>query len=118
MRLSLTNAAVAASILSSAGLVAAAPRATSNALTEVEISVLGGTTFRIQQTPNAKFQPYGRGPRELAKAYQKYGAAVPDDLLQTILQILGELGITASGRSGDGADDNGNGTAGEGRRTT
>lgn len=117
MRLSLTTAAVAASILSSAGLVAAAPMATSDSLGELEISVLGGTTFRFHQTANANFQPHGRGPRELARAYQKYGAAVPEDLIQIVLEILAELGFSSSGGNGGGADGNGNGnsTAGEGR---
>jgi hypothetical protein len=117
MRLSLTTAAVAASIFSSAGLVAAAPRVKikSNSVSALEISVLGGTTFKINQKPNNHFQSHGRGPRALARAYQKYGVAIPEDLLQTVLEILRELGITVPGLVGGGADGNGTANAGQGR---
>lgn len=114
----MTTAAVAASILSSAGLVAAAPRAKANSATTIEISVLGGSTFKIHQAPNSNFRTKGQGPRALAKAYQKYGVSIPDDLLEIVLQILKDLGINVPGRAGGGADGNGTTTVGQGRSSS
>jgi hypothetical protein len=60
-----------------------------------EISTLGGIAFKIHQVPNQKFYGArkGRGAMALAKAYSKYGVAVPDDLISYIEQILEELGL-------------------------
>ncbi|KAI3340849.1 eukaryotic aspartyl protease [Ustulina deusta] len=60
-----------------------------------EISTLGGMTFKINQVPNQNFYGArkGRGAMAMAKAYSKYGAVVPDDLLSYIEQILEELGL-------------------------
>jgi hypothetical protein len=109
MRLSYTTA-VAASILSSAGLVAAAPRLNA----PVEIAVLGGSTFRLHQKANPHFRAIGRGPRAIAKAYQKFGVAVPDSLLEVLLEILQQLGITIPNLEGGQGDGNGT-TAGQGK---
>ncbi|OIW26012.1 Asp-domain-containing protein [Coniochaeta ligniaria NRRL 30616] len=114
MRLSLTTAAVAASILSSAGLVAAAPRVKANSLAALEISVLGGSTFKIHQAPNVNFRSRGQGPRALAKAYQKYGVEFPDGLLEIVYEILKELGIPVPDRNGGASDGNGTTNAGQG----
>ncbi|KAB5584787.1 aspartic peptidase domain-containing protein [Coniochaeta sp. 2T2.1] len=114
MKLSLTTAAVAASILSSAGLVAAAPRVKTNSLAALEISVLGGSTFKLHQAPNAHFRSRGQGPRALAKAYQKYGVGFPDGLLEVVLEILKELGVDVPDRAGGGSDGNGTANAGQG----
>ncbi|KAI1497190.1 aspartic peptidase domain-containing protein [Biscogniauxia marginata] len=52
-------------------------------------------TFKINQVPNTKFYgaKRGRGEMAIARAYSKYGAAVSDDLLTTIQQLLEELGL-------------------------
>lgn len=115
MRISLTTTAIAASILSSAGLVGAAPKVKANSFAALEISVLGGSTFKLHQAPNPNFRALGRGPRALAKAYQKYGVSFPDNLLEIVLEILKELGITTSGQGAGGAGSNGAASAGQGR---
>ncbi|KAI0857495.1 eukaryotic aspartyl protease [Xylaria cubensis] len=60
-----------------------------------EVTTLGGMTFKLNQVPNQKFSGVrkGRGAMAMAKAYTKYGAAVPDDLLSYIDQLLEELGL-------------------------
>jgi hypothetical protein len=114
MRFSLTTTAVAASIFSSAALVAAAPRVKANSLAALEISVLGGSTFKLHQAPNPNFRALGKGPRALAKAYQKYGVAFPDNLLEVVLEILKELGIDVPDLNGGASDGNGTSNAGQG----
>ncbi|RWA04208.1 hypothetical protein EKO27_g10895 [Xylaria grammica] len=68
-----------------------------------EISTLGGMTFKITQVPNQKFYGArkGRGAMAMAKAYSKYGAPVPDDLLSYIEQLLEELGLIQQPGSGN-----------------
>ncbi|KAI0539619.1 eukaryotic aspartyl protease [Xylaria digitata] len=68
-----------------------------------EISTLGGMTFRIDQVPNQKFNGArkGRGAMAMAKAYSKYGAPIPDDLLSYIEKLLEELGLIQPGAGND-----------------
>ncbi|KAI1398785.1 Asp-domain-containing protein [Hypoxylon fuscum] len=64
-------------------------------------------TFKISQVPNKKFygQRRGRGSMAIARAYSKFGQAVPDDLLTTIEQILEELGLLGNTGSGNSTTD-------------
>ncbi|KAH8899317.1 Asp-domain-containing protein [Thozetella sp. PMI_491] len=87
-------AAVAASLLSSAGLVTAL---TIIEPSKFEITVLGGSTFRLQQQPNKNYNMVGRGPRALAKVYTKFGLSLPPELLLLLEEILLELGLLKSG---------------------
>ncbi|KAI8624216.1 eukaryotic aspartyl protease [Xylariaceae sp. FL1651] len=90
------TAAVAASLLFTQDLVAAVPTEKRGLLDPLsEITTLGGMTFKINQVPNQKFYGArkGRGSMAIARAYSKYGAPVPDDLLSYIEQILEELGL-------------------------
>ncbi len=96
----LSTAAVAASILSSSGLVAAGPIVITPA--EFEINVLGGQTFRVNQVANEGFITAQRGPRSLVKAFAKYGE-VPQDLIDLIIALLEELGIEIPGLGTPGA---------------
>ena len=114
-------AAVAASVLvQSSSLVTAAP---ANGL-PYEVAVLGGSTMRLTQTYNQNFNMRARGPRELAKAYHKFGVAYPDNLRQALERIVAELGLTLPNagagngvQGGNSAQADGNDTAdaGQGR---
>ncbi len=109
-------AAVAASLLSSAGLV--------TALTVVEpakfeVSILGGSTFRLQQQANENYNMVGRGPRALGKVYTKFGLSLSDELLQLLEEILEELGLLNGGRgSGSGSRGGRNSTSPSANQTT
>ncbi|KAK3694056.1 aspartic peptidase domain-containing protein [Podospora appendiculata] len=102
----LSLAGVTASLLSSAGLVNGAPRITVVHPKDFTISTLGGNTFKIAQVHNEKFNPVGKGPRALAKVYQKYGLDFPPELLAILEEILIQLGLSlpkpAKGRVGNG----------------
>ncbi|KAJ8125477.1 hypothetical protein O1611_g8161 [Lasiodiplodia mahajangana] len=89
------GAVVAASFIFTQNLISAAPVQKRGILGLFEISTLGGVTFKIQQVPNKKFYGArkGRGAMAIARAYSKYGAAIPDDLLSYIEQLLEELGL-------------------------
>lgn len=97
-----------------AGLAAAAPRINLPAL---EVAVLGGSAFKVNQVPNKNYKTLYRGPRALAKAYQKFGVPIPSDLLQLLQQILTDLGISIPGQGGLNGGLGGNDTsdAGQGR---
>ncbi|XXH03092.1 Zinc resistance conferring protein [Hypoxylon texense] len=106
MKVANTAAAVAAYVLCCQDLASAGPvriqkRGTLDPL--FEITTLGGMTFKISQVPNKKFygQHKGRGSMAMARAFSKYGAAIPDDLLSTIEQILEELGLLGNNGSGN-----------------
>ncbi|KAI0505701.1 eukaryotic aspartyl protease [Xylaria bambusicola] len=90
------HSSVAAAALVARGLVWAAPTEKRGILDPLfEVSTLGGMTFKINQVPNQKFYGArkGRGAMAMAKAYSKYGAAIPDDLLSYLQQLLEELGL-------------------------
>ncbi|KAI0107856.1 eukaryotic aspartyl protease [Nemania sp. FL0031] len=90
------GAVVAASLVFTRSLVSAAPVEKRGNLGPLfEISTLGGMTFKITQVPNKKFYGArkGRGAMAIARAYSKYGATIPDDLLSYIEQLLEELGL-------------------------
>jgi len=91
-------AAVAASVLSSSGPVAARTIVLSPDL--FEISVLGGQTFRVNQAVNTAFVPKMRGQRALVQALTKFGATPDDALLLLLEEILQELGLIGGGLNG------------------
>ncbi|KAI1375367.1 eukaryotic aspartyl protease [Hypoxylon crocopeplum] len=102
-----STAAVAAYFLCCQDLASAGPVQKRGLLDPTfEITVLGGMTFKITQVPNKKFygQHKGRGSMAIARAYSKYGIAIPDDLLSTIEKILEELGLLGN-NSGNNTDD-------------
>jgi len=76
---SLTAAAAAA------GLVAAAPAP------GLEVSTLGGATFRVRQVHNPRYNQIGRGPRALGRIYQKYGLEMPAELVATLQSISEQI---------------------------
>ncbi|KAK3329691.1 aspartic peptidase domain-containing protein [Apodospora peruviana] len=100
-------AAAAASLLALADLVIGAPRVVVVNPSDFQISTLGGATFKISQVYNKKFRQLGRGPRAVAKVYQKFGLDFPPQLLEILEALLQELGISVPGASRGGI---GNGT--------
>ncbi|KAI1806589.1 Asp-domain-containing protein [Daldinia bambusicola] len=98
------TAAAAVALCCCTGLASAGPvRKRGAALDRAfEITTLGGMTFKIHQVPNKKFygQRRGRGSMAIARAYSKYGATIPDDLLSTIEEILRELGLLGNDSAG------------------
>lgn len=112
-----TSSAVAASILSSANLCSARNIIESVLLDLVPSSL--GSTFRVPQVHNENFVQHGRGPRAVAKTYQKYGVEIPDNLV-TVLQNLvftdmGGAGFsTESDPSGDPSGENSKANVGVG----
>lgn len=85
------------------GLVAAAPRKR-NRDQPLEVAVLGGATFKVPQVANTNYRTHARGPRELAKAYHKFGVEFPAELRQVLQRIAIDLGVSApsAGRKGNG----------------
>jgi hypothetical protein len=56
-----------------------------------EVSVLGGMTFKINQTPNKAYTGRRKGPLAVAKALSKYGVAYPDELVTVLQELAKEL---------------------------
>ncbi|KAI1414937.1 eukaryotic aspartyl protease [Hypoxylon sp. FL1857] len=69
-----------------------------------EVTTLGGMTFKVNQVPNKNYlgQRKGSGAIAIARAYSKYGAPVPDNLLATVEAILKELEGPSTGNSTTG----------------
>jgi len=112
-------AALAASIPFLGGSVDAAPLLIiGNKAGVFQIATLGGAAFRIKQVPSTSFQ-FGsrRGPVALARAYSKFGVAIPPDLLSIIEAILEELGLLQLGGIGQGGNGRGKGSANGPART-
>ncbi|KAL2161527.1 hypothetical protein VTH06DRAFT_8089 [Thermothelomyces fergusii] len=89
---------LAAALALAASLVAAAPRVTQVDPSDLKPRRLGGTKFRLPQIHNHFFRQHGRGPRALAKAYEKYNVEMPPGLLAVIRKILKDLGIEPKSR--------------------
>ncbi|KAI1271343.1 eukaryotic aspartyl protease [Xylaria sp. FL0933] len=90
------HGAVVAAAFVTENLVSAAPTEKRGVLDPLyEIQTLGGMTFKLNLVPNQKFSgaQKGRGAMAMAKAYSKFGAPIPDDLLSYIEQLLEELGL-------------------------
>ncbi|KAK8016186.1 endothiapepsin [Apiospora rasikravindrae] len=115
---SIIFAALAASVLSQDIVVTTTTTTAPLTLEEIlQITTLGGMTFRVQQEPNQKYTGMRKGPLAMARAYSKYGVKFTDDLLAAIERLLEELGLSNNG-SGNGAgnDDSSNSTSGQGER--
>ncbi|KAF2962665.1 hypothetical protein GQX73_g10910 [Xylaria multiplex] len=98
------HGAVGAAAFLAQSLVSAAPVEKRGILGPLfEITTLGGMTFKIHQVPNQKFRGArkGRGAMAMAKAYTKYGAPIPNDLLSYIEKLLEELGLLQPGAGND-----------------
>jgi hypothetical protein len=76
-----------------ASLVAAAPRVVQVHPSDIRPRRLGGQKFKLPQIHNDMFRQHGRGPRALAKVYEKYDIEPPTDLIEVVQKILIELGI-------------------------
>lgn len=64
-----------------------------------EVNGLGGMTLRAEQVYNPNFITKGRGQRAYVQAMKKYaniGAALPPELLCSIVEIFQALGITGA----------------------
>lgn len=109
-------AALAVSALSQNVVVTTITTTASLTLEEIlQITTLGGMTFRVLQAPNQKYTGIRRGSLAMARAYSKYGVTFPDDLLAAIEQLLQELGLSNNGAgNGVGGNDSSNSTSGQG----
>lgn len=93
------NLAVAvASLVAPATLVAGAPRVVQAQPADLKPRKIGGSTFRLSQVHNDMFRQHGKGPRALAKAYEKYEIELPPTLLGVLRKIFKELGIDIPSR--------------------
>ncbi|KAI2626413.1 eukaryotic aspartyl protease [Xylaria nigripes] len=70
---------------------------------QVNMPTVAGTTFKINQIPNPNFHgtKKGEGAKAMAKAYLKYGAPIPNDLLLYVEQLLAELLLTQEPGAGE-----------------
>ncbi|KAL2199999.1 aspartic peptidase domain-containing protein [Corynascus similis CBS 632.67] len=82
-----------AAVALAASLVAAAPRVVKVDPSDIKPRRLGGAKFKLGQIHNDLFRQHGRGPRALAKAYEKYNIELPPTLLEVVQKILKDLGI-------------------------
>ncbi|AEO66078.1 uncharacterized protein THITE_2113898 [Thermothielavioides terrestris NRRL 8126] len=92
-------------------LVAGAPRVVRVHPSDIKPRRTGGTRFKVSQIHNANFRQHGKGPRALAKVYNKFNIELPSDLADVLQTILTELGlgdfltekIPGSGSTGGGS---------------
>lgn len=66
----------------------------------LEVSVLGGNTFKLNQVANEEYSMRHRGPKSLAKTYAKFDAALPGDLLALLEELFGQPGLNSSTGTG------------------
>jgi hypothetical protein len=109
-----TSAVIAASVLIGSDGVFSAPLSLADLF---KVSTLGGHTFRVKQFQNKRYSQGRRGAVDLARAYNKFGATLPDNLQSLIDEILEELRRQKNGKGrgkgnggGKGGNRNGNGT--------
>ncbi|GAB1310884.1 hypothetical protein MFIFM68171_01094 [Madurella fahalii] len=95
-------AAVAASLVAPATLVAAAPRVVQVHPSDIKVRNVGGSSFKLPQIHNDMFKQHGKGPRALAKVYEKYNMELPPTLRAVVRKILQELGVKIPHASGKG----------------
>jgi hypothetical protein len=84
---------VATSLVASAALVAGAPRVVQVQPRDLKVRKIGGSSFKLPQIHNDMFKQHGKGPRALAKIYEKYHVELPSDLVDLLRKIAQELGI-------------------------
>lgn len=102
-----TVLAFATSLVAST-LVAGAPRVVRVHPSDIKPRRSGGTRIKVPQIHNHKFKQHRKGPRALAKVYNKFNLQLPPELLDVLDTILQELGLESpgqrlSGGSGAGA---------------
>ncbi|KAK1782714.1 aspartic peptidase domain-containing protein [Copromyces sp. CBS 386.78] len=92
-------AAVAASVLSTAGLVAGDPHVSQVRAEDLKVRKHGGHSFKVSQIFNHKYQQKvkGKGIRDVAKIYEKYNLKLPDHLRQALLRVFADLGVKVPG---------------------
>ncbi|KAK4128842.1 acid protease [Parathielavia appendiculata] len=88
----LTALAFAAS-LAGPVLVAGAPRVVQVHPSDIRPRRVGGARIKLPQVHNDNFRQHGKGPRALAKVYEKYGIEMPQELVVVLQKILEDLGI-------------------------
>ncbi|KAK4152440.1 aspartic peptidase domain-containing protein [Chaetomidium leptoderma] len=76
-----------------ASLVAAAPRVVQVHPSDIKPRNIGGSKIKLPQIHNDMFRQHGKGPRALAKVYEKYDIELPPGLKDIVQKILQELGI-------------------------
>lgn len=74
-------------------IAAPRPRVVQVNPSDLTITALGGKSFKVSQVYNSNFRQRGKGPRALAKVYQKYGLQMPQNLLDVLASLLEELGL-------------------------
>lgn len=82
-----------AALAFAASLVAAAPRIVQVNPSDIKPRRIGGSKIKLPQIHNDMFRQHGKGPRALAKVYEKYDIELPQELRDVVQKILGELGI-------------------------
>ncbi|KAL2017717.1 hypothetical protein VTK56DRAFT_1742 [Thermocarpiscus australiensis] len=100
------NLAVAA-FVAPVALVTAAPRVVQVQPSDIKVKRAGGSAFKLAQVHNDLFIEHGKGPRALARVYQKYNIEMPQELVAVLRQIMADLGIQATGTSTYGAHEAG-----------
>ncbi|KAK0656632.1 aspartic peptidase domain-containing protein [Cercophora newfieldiana] len=83
----------AAAVAATAGLAAASPVVTRVRAEDLEVSTLGGATFRVRTVYNRDYSPIGKGPRALGRVYQKYGVEMSGGLLDTLEEIAQKMAV-------------------------
>ncbi|EGZ78308.1 endothiapepsin precursor [Neurospora tetrasperma FGSC 2509] len=91
--------AVAASVLSTAGLVAGDPHVIQVRAEDLQVRKQGGHSFKISQIFNQKYQDKvkGKGIRDVAKVYTKFNMKFPDHLREALVRVFGDLGVKIPG---------------------
>lgn len=72
---------------------------TTEQVEKFEVTSLGGMTFRADQVYNDNFIAQGRGQRAYLRSLRKYaslGAAIPPELMCSLVEIFQALGITGA----------------------
>ena len=85
--------AAVTSLVASAALVAGAPRVVQVHPRDLKIKRPGGSSFKLPQIHNNMFRQHGKGPRALARVYEKYDIQLPPELVDLVKKILEDLGI-------------------------
>ncbi|KAK4216041.1 hypothetical protein QBC37DRAFT_106610 [Rhypophila decipiens] len=93
MKLNGVSAFAASLLLSAVPFASARPRVVQVNPSDLAITTLGGKSFKVSQVYNTNFSQKGKGPRAVAKVYQKYGLDVPQNLVQILQALLKELDL-------------------------
>lgn len=98
MKLAIVTA-FAASVLSTAGLVAGDPHVIQVRAEDLKVRKHGGHSFKISQLFNHKYQAKvkDKGIRDVAKVYEKYNMKFPDPLRQALIRVFADLRIKMPG---------------------